>query len=432
MTSFQSGIRALAAAFAIAVALHGQTLNTIYNFAPGKFGYHPAGSLVVTGSGALYGITLNGGTSGMGAVYQLVPPAAPGGTWTEQVLHSFSSRNGDGVAVPGLAPGSSGSLYGATGYNKDGGDGTIFQLRPPASTATKWREPILHAFTNTNGDGESPAGPPALGPHGVLYGATIVGGVNGGGNVYRLAPPRAQGGAWTEQILHSFRAYPGDGIDPTGALAIDNNGALYGGTSGGGASEAGIIFQLTPPTGPGGDWTETILHSFGGESDWPLPNPVLVGAGGVLYGTALGDENGNRCRNGCGTVFQLSPPASQGGNWTETILHTFTGVTTGDGSQPNSLLVPGPSGVLYGTTWSGGTPLGTVGYGTIFEMVPPSSPGGAWTEVVLYAFTGGADGQNPTGVTLGPDGNLYGTTEFGGVSPEGTRNQGTAFQLVLK
>src|SRR5580700_2136779 len=94
MTSFQSGIRALAAAFAISVALHGQTLNTIYNFAPGKSGYHPAGSLIVADNGNLYGVTLNGGTSGLGAVYQLVPPATSGGPWTEQAAGNNSSGPG--------------------------------------------------------------------------------------------------------------------------------------------------------------------------------------------------------------------------------------------------------------------------------------------------------------------------------------------------
>jgi uncharacterized repeat protein (TIGR03803 family) len=172
------------------------------------------------------------------------------------------------------------------------------------------------------------------------------------------------------------------------------------------------------------------LYEFGSQPrDSGAPNGVLLGANGVLYGTAIGTTDIYECQNGCGTVFQLSPPAAPGGSWTETTLHTFTGIfNSGDGNQPNSTPVLGPGGVLYGTTASGGTN----NQGTIYEMLPPSAPGGPWTEVVLYSFTGGANGIQPTGVTLGPDGNLYGTTVIGGISKDGATNQGTVFQLVLK
>jgi uncharacterized repeat protein (TIGR03803 family) len=94
--------------------------------------------------------------------------------------------------------------------------------------------------------------------------------------------------------------------------------------------------------------------------------------------------------------------------------------------------VLGPGGVLYGTTNTGGTSATGVA-GIIYEMVPPSSAGGAWTEVILYSFPpanpGGypAEGAFPNAVSLGADGNLYGTTEEGGAY-----DQGTVFQLVLQ
>lgn len=169
---------------------------------------------------------------------------------------------------------------------------------------------------------------------------------------------------------------------------------------------------------PNGDWTETIVYALGA-----IPNGVVQDSNGDLYGTT---QSGGSA--GYGTVFQLSPPSAPGGNWTETILYNFAGTPAGDGSQPNSVPVLGPGGVLYGTTFDGGT----TGHGAIYEVLPPSSPGGNWTEVILYSFSGGADGWAPNGVALGPDGNLYGTTEIGGVSKGGIRNQGTVFQLVLK
>jgi hypothetical protein len=241
--------------------------------------------------------------------------------------------------------------------------------------------------------------------------------------VYRLVPPDTPGGAWTEQDLYDFQGESGDGSGPVGPLAFGRDGTIFGATEYGGAA-VGTVFRLSPPAAPGGDWTEALLHSFAGGSDGALPNGVVFGPGGAIYGTTLGDQDASQCPDGCGTVFQLTPPTASGAAWTETILHAFKGAATGDGSQPNSTPVLGPGGVLYGTTASGGT--GSPSQGTIYEMIPPSSPGGSWTEVVLYSFTGAADGEFPNAVALGADGNLYGTTLEGGA-----HNEGTVFQLVL-
>jgi uncharacterized repeat protein (TIGR03803 family) len=129
----------------------------------------------------------------------------------------------------------------------------------------------------------------------------------------------------------------------------------------------------------------------------------------------------------CGTVFALGPPPTPGGAWTETILHAFGGAVNDDGAHPASNLVLGPNGELYGTTQAGGMTAycGSSGCGTVFELLPPSSPGGSWTEVILHSFTGGSDGNSPNGLTLGLNGTLYGTTATGGDS-----NLGTIFELA--
>jgi uncharacterized repeat protein (TIGR03803 family) len=89
--------------------------------------------------------------------------------------------------------------------------------------------------------------------------------------------------------------------------------------------------------------------------------------------------------------------------------------------------------VLYGTTGAGGGDVGAKGgTGTIFEMVPPSSPGNGWTEIILYTFPGGTGGAFPNAVALGADGNLYGTTDGGGTVSPKPENQGTVFELVLQ
>jgi hypothetical protein len=432
--AFRNAGQALAAVLALSCASHGQTLNTIYSFGHNDLGRLPTAGVIVGAHGELFGTIQirreRSGAESDGVAYELVPPASPGGEWAEIVLHNFGNQNGADSPGGTLLAGPSGALYGVTGSGSGGG--TVFQLRPPAGAGTHWGENVLHTF-GSNGDGANPSGALVFGPGKALYGTTEGGGaISGkdGGTVYLLSPPAQKDGAWEEKILYSFPGYQGDGAQPESGLTPGGDGTLYGTTVAGG-NYVGTVFQLTPPSSQGSPWSETVLHVFDLQPGDPgLPNGVIVGRSGVLYGTAMEEANPKHCTNGCGTVFQLTPPAEQGGTWTETILHAFAGNPAGDGSQPNSLVLA-PSGALYGTTWTGGLP-GEGSFGTIFEMVPPSSPGGDWTEVVLYRFTGGADGSAPNAVTLGPDGNLYGTTFIGGVSKDGTRNQGTVFQFVLQ
>jgi hypothetical protein len=189
--------------------------------------------------------------------------------------------------------------------------------------------------------------------------------------------------------------------------------ASYGGTDGRGA-----IFQVAPPTGPGGQWTESVIYSFGldvigvkggptvGRDD-PL-TPVVIGANGVLYGTtSYGGPNGG---TGGGVAYSLTPTSS--GSWRETVLYAFPYI--GNLVSPGTLAL-GESGILYGAINLGGS----FKEGTIFALKPPSSAGGAWTEVVLHTFSG-PDGEVPTGVAIGSGGVLYGTTFRGGINGYGT------------
>ena len=169
----------------------------------------------------------------------------------------------------------------------------------------------------------------------------------------------------------------------------------------------------------GGIWTERILYGFAAQNgDGKNPSSgVILGPDGVLYGAT---NAGGNVGCSCGTVFSLSPPAVPGGLMTETILHAFN-VSEQDGSSPVGNLVLGPNRMLYGTTQLGGTN----NQGIVFQLAPPASPGGSWTETILHNFTGGADGYDAVGLALGPDGTLYGTTNRGG-----TYNQGTVFALT--
>jgi len=421
----------LGAAFVVTLSASAQTLNTLYSFGHNELGYQPF-AVTLGPNGDIFGTAPEGGAYGYGVAFELTPPQVPGGGWPYSVLHSFNPKNGEGQPSldTAMAMGSSGVLYGVTSYDSAGGNGTVYRLFPVAASPS-WREDTLLAFTGGNGEGPGGVGPDCtvfIGPSGVLYGTATAGGANDVGVVFRLVPSSTQGGAWTEQVLYSFGGYAGDGTSPYGPLTVAQNQALFGVTQSGGAAPlGGTVFRLAPPASADGDWTESVLHSFGTSAADPgLPNGVVVGPNGELYGTAAQYLAGS-C-TACGSVFKLVPPAAPGGAWSETILHRFAGGNGNkDGSQPNSIPLIGPSGELYGTTYSGGA----YGVGTIYRMVPPSSSEGAWAEEILYSFTGGADGAEPTGIAFGPDGNLYGSTEFGGVSPSGSTNQGTIFQLVL-
>ncbi len=170
----------------------------------------------------------------------------------------------------------------------------------------------------------------------------------------------------------------------------------------------------------GGGYKEKIVHNFD-FLDGVFPEAGLIfDSAGNLYGTT--NLGGSRECNGygCGTVFELLPEA--GGEWTEKVLYTFNGDGT-DGVNPVAGLTFDQAGNLYGTTEIGGL----YGSGTVFELSPQS--GGNWSQTILHNFhyDGKAyfDGSVPVaGVTFDSSGNLYGTTLNGG-----THNDGTVFEM---
>lgn len=221
----------------------------------------------------------------------------------------------------------------------------------------------------------------------------------------------------TLTTLYSFTDLS-DGGAPEAGLVISTGGALFGTTSSGG-SGWGSVFELIPAKG--GTWTEATLYSFTGGADGGNPiADLVIGKNNVLYGTTYWGG-----AHGYGTVFQLAP--SQGGVWTEKVLYSFANGS--DGANPATGLALTSTGVLYGTTYNGGAS----NLGTVFELIPSVS---GWTEKVLYAFQGSADGSNPlTDLVVASTGSLYGTTSQGGsgTNSGGTySNEGTIFELTPK
>ncbi|HVM47819.1 MAG TPA: choice-of-anchor tandem repeat GloVer-containing protein [Candidatus Acidoferrum sp.] len=294
-----------------------------------------------------------------------------------RTLYNFT-----GVIPTGLVQ-ANGVLYGAfDGPSPAGSDcGAVFELRPPATSGGEWTETTLYSFAET-GDGCHPDGGPVPAPNGELYGLTLEGGAYGFGALYKLQPPASAGGAWTESVLYSF------GIFPWGNLVAGPGGSFYVLTDGGGAYGWGALLQLRPPAS-GGSWTGTQIFSF---PQGAQPSSLITGPGSTLYGTAF-------YYGLPGLVYQLTPPATPGGAWTETVLYNLT---IAEGSYANSLILAS-NGTLYGTTY-GDSAYGS-GPGTVFQLTPPGSAGGTWT----YSMVKNFGGNHPNLPLILRDGHLFGT-----------------------
>lgn len=215
-----------------------------------------------------------------------------------------------------------------------------------------------------------------------------------------------------ESVLYSFNGGSG-GDAPLGGLIHGPNGSFYGTAEAGGSAGQGIVYQLFPPSSVGGSWTETVLYSFQGGNDGSRPYSDLVrDSAGNLYGVTYYGGG----VDDFGTLYELSH-SSKG--WTEKVIYAFQGPEAGDGFAPNGSLYVSPDGTLYGTTVYGGTS----DFGTVFQLLQSA---GVWTEKVIYSFTGGADGAEPfSGLIADSNGVLYGTTALGG-----TTQLGTVFSLT--
>jgi len=197
--------------------------------------------------------------------------------------------------------------------------------------------------------------------------------------------------------LASFNGATGSG--PRAGLIMDAQGNLYGTTDGGGANGHGTVFELAAGSG-----TITTLASFNGANGAYPEAGLIMDAQGNLYGTT---SNGGAFDDN-GTVFELAA-----GSGTITTLASFNGA---NGHTPRAGLIMDAQGNLYGTT---AMAPGAPGRGTVFELAA-----GSGTITTLASFNG-ANGVNPeAGLILDAQGNLYGTTYFGGAF-----GQGTVFEL---
>jgi len=298
------------------------------------------------------------------------------GAQTYTVIHTFTGGGDGGGPEGGLTMDAAGNLYGTTaGYAQPCGSqcGTVFKMKP---TGQGWLLTTLYKFTGGS-DGSTPAATVVFGPDGALYGTTTYGGVNcpsdgqfhisGCGTVFRLAPQPTECKSalcpWTETVLCSFTGGANDGAFPYAPVTFDQAGNIYG------------------TTFSGGVYTTNCYYGY----DW------------------------------CGTIFKLT---HSNGGWTESVPYIFTGGS--DGANPVAGLTLDAAGNFYGVTMANGAGSSE---GTFFELSPSGS---GWTLTTLLSFLSGS-GNFPRGTLIfDPAGNLYGTTEFGGVYPN---EGGTVFEL---
>jgi uncharacterized repeat protein (TIGR03803 family) len=370
-----------------APASRAQTLTVLHSFS-GAEGMQPTAGITPAGPGKFYGTASTGGQYGLGSVFKLVQR---GSNWVLTPIYSFKNDSDGADPLGPVSVGPDGSLFGTTiGFND--GQGTLFQLRPspnfPATPLSAWQLTLLHTFTGQNGDGDQPVYVQLIFDQaGNIYGTTQYGGYyRWDGTVWEASP---SGGGWTESVLASFDL-PTNG--PLSGVVMDSAGNFYGTTGDGGA-----VFEISPS---GSGYTTTILHTFTYHDGTLAYGGLVMDQAGNLYG---GTDDGG---NGCGTVYELSP---SGGSWTFQVLHTFQCPGQGIFGEPTL----DAAGNLYGVRQSGGAH----DEGQLFEMMPNN---GSWTYVDLHDFTSQEGYFSYGAVVFDANGNIYGTSEAGGLYGHGT------------
>lgn len=397
------------------------TVNLVYAFQGSPDGAYPSGGLVADSNGSLYGVTESGGATiegcsgnGCGVVFELTPT---GSGWSSSVLYSFTGGTDGGSPGGSLVLDKSGNLYGTTAGYGAHNSGVVFQLLAPASAGGVWTERVLYAFTGLD-DGATPNRGLVSDAKGALFGSTALGGADTAGTIFSVTPPAGgPDGIWSFRLLHSFTGGSFgsmDGAAPNGDMVFGYGGALYGTTAlGGGASGFGTIFQVAPPTVAGGEWTESVVYTFTDLAGGSSPQVGLTaGKDGVLYGTTPSGSG----RSLYGTAFEFAPPAETGGTWTFTSLANFGPAR---GTMPN-LVTPNKAGALYGTAAGGSS-----NDGLIFQL-KSSTAGQPWTVTVLQSLSG-TDGAIPVGSLLLSTSGLYGAALYGG---DPNCNCGAVYEVV--
>jgi uncharacterized repeat protein (TIGR03803 family) len=314
--------------------------------------------------GNLYGTSLFGGANGRGNVFKM----ALDGTIT--VLHDFNVTDGFSPEG-GLSLGTDGNFYGTTAGGGSHSGGTIFKITPSGTLTT------IYNF-NSATDGGFPHNSPVTGNDGKLYGTNLTG---SNSRVYKVTTA----GVYT--VLVTL------GLECDGPLLLAQDGKLYGVTQVGGTFNRGSFFSVTS------SGVLKTIFSFNDPTGAVPFGPVLQASDGNFYGTA---STGGSLSSG--VVYKVTSAGVY------TVLHNFDTNTRANGITPNTGLVQGSDGFLYGVTSGGGTALG----GTIFKI---KTDGTSFAVIHSFDVTHGSTPNSQP--LLHTNGKIYGLTNAGGAHNDG-------------
>ena len=402
-------VLALLLAGVSAVKLPAQTLQTLCSFV-GTNGSYPAAALTLGNDGNFYGSTVAGGitntpynsiyTEGTGTIFRVTT----NGALTTLVF--FNSTNG-AQPCAALTLGADGNFYGTTSsggnlnLNSGTGYGTVFKV-----TINGTLTPLVY-FNGVNG--AYPDGALTLGSDGNFYGTTSGGSIDWG-TVFKVT---------THGMLTTLVSFARtNGAYPYASLTLGTDGNFYGttfyGGSHGGYDGYGTVFKVTT------NGSLTTLVSFNNTNGAHPFTALTLGSDGNFYGsTSVGGITNSIYPNGMGTVFKVTT------NGTLTTLLSFTGT---NGAYPRAMLTLSAEGNFYGSTWVGGitNSTRTNGYGTVFKV----TTNGTLTTLIYFNNTNGA--YPGAGLTLGADGNFYGTSgNIANYVLTRTSGMGTVFRLLI-
>jgi uncharacterized repeat protein (TIGR03803 family) len=350
----------------------------------------------------LYGMTIIGGTSNQGVLFQYDPADS---AYAKKV--DFAGTSNGSEPFGSLMHATDGNLYGAVYQGGANAFGVLFKYDPVSSSYTKKLD-----FADT-ATGTYPRSDLVQASDGNLYGTTELGGTYNNGVIYKFDP-----GTSAFSKVHDFGAAGVTGtIDgsPYNSLMQASDGKLYGLTHVGGVGNEGVLYQYDPATstytkkidfGAIGSTGPTYITAAYGTN----PEGALVQAtDGKLYGMTNQGGSGSY-----GVLFQYDPVLD---SVTKKLDFGAIGVTgTTNGINPTGALLLASDSNLYGMTPNGGAN----NLGVLFKYNPLTS-----TYTKRVDFAGTSNGATPYGSLIqASDGNLYGMTSAGG-----SNNGGILFQF---
>jgi uncharacterized repeat protein (TIGR03803 family) len=325
----------------------GGSETVLYSFTGGADGYQPISGVIMDGNGNLYGTTKG---TGLGTIYQLTP----GGRLKVLATAPLSFQ-------AGLVMDGNGNIFG-TDTNLNTQNAEVFELTPNGDM-TKWSGAVITTLSAK--EGQNTSSPLVIDKHGNLFGLAYEGGKQGGGSIFEVSKKL---GEWTVKAIYAdfCSLHCSNNRGPTGAIAMDGSGNLYGTASGlGTINGAGTIWELSPNANHK-KWTFKILHNFSclaTEGCEPFGG-ITIDRSRTLYGTTqLGGVQGQ------GTIFSQVP----GGAFTTLYGFCPAGTQTGckDGINPTAALITDGARNFFGTTSeNGANALKTGGGGTVFQFTP--------------------------------------------------------------